>query len=295
MKFIITGSLGNISRPLVALLVKAGHDVTVISRSAGKTVEIEEAGAKAAIGSLEDVSFLTNTFTGADAVYTMVPPNYGAANMPDFIEATGKGYATGIKAAGVKKIVNLSSIGADVPAGTGPIAGLHRVENILNQLEGVDVKHVRAGFFYVNFFNDIPLVKHNNVIGANYPATTEMIMVHPADIADAIAEELLGSFSGKSVRYAISEEKLISDIVPLIAAATGKPGLPWVEFTDDQSLEGMKGAGIPAPTAATYVEMGQALRDGVLNKYYRANNFKPTGKRKFADFVKNEFTAAWNS
>ena len=74
MKYVITGGAGNISKPLALQLLKAGHTVTVIGRNAANLTELTNAGAKAAIGSVEDIAFLTASFTGADAVYTMVPP-----------------------------------------------------------------------------------------------------------------------------------------------------------------------------------------------------------------------------
>lgn len=75
MKVIVTGSLGNISKPLTQELVQKGHTVTVISTKPEKQKDIEALDATAAIGSLEDVDFLTATFTGADGVYCMIPPN----------------------------------------------------------------------------------------------------------------------------------------------------------------------------------------------------------------------------
>src|SRR3954469_15659853 len=108
MKFVITGSTGHISKPLTTQLVQAGHDVIVVSSSPERKATIEAIGAKAAIGSVEDAAFLTKVFQGADAVYTMVPPNYGAADMPKFIAATGEVYATAIRNAGIRKVVNLS-------------------------------------------------------------------------------------------------------------------------------------------------------------------------------------------
>ena len=75
MKIIVTGSLGNISKPLTKELVQKGHAVTVISSNPEKQKDIEALGATAAIGILEDVNFLTATFTGAEAVYCMIPPN----------------------------------------------------------------------------------------------------------------------------------------------------------------------------------------------------------------------------
>ena len=134
MKITVTGSLGNISRPLAQNLVKAGHQVTVVSSKKEKTAEIQALGASAAIGSVEDVAFLTGAFSGADAVYTMVPPNFAAENWRGYISGIGANYAKAIKASGVKKIVNLSSIGAHLPEGTGPIKGLFDVEHTLNAL-----------------------------------------------------------------------------------------------------------------------------------------------------------------
>ena len=97
MKYVITGSLGNISKPLAERLIAAGHSVTVISSSPGKTAQIEAIGAQAAIGSVEDISFLIETFTGADAVYTMVPPNFGSSDWKKYIAGIGENYAAAIQ------------------------------------------------------------------------------------------------------------------------------------------------------------------------------------------------------
>src|SRR5690242_16142211 len=107
MKFTITGSLGNISKPLVEILVKNGHEVTVISSNAQKVPDIEALGAKAAIGSITDTAFLTNAYKGADAIYTMVPPDYRAVNYRQHMMEVGKSIVEAIKGSGVKRVVNL--------------------------------------------------------------------------------------------------------------------------------------------------------------------------------------------
>ena len=76
MKIIVTGSLGNISQPLIATLMAQGHAVTVISSDSKKQTAIEALGGAAAIGSIADVDFLTNTFKGADAVYALIPLSF---------------------------------------------------------------------------------------------------------------------------------------------------------------------------------------------------------------------------
>ena len=286
MKYIITGSLGNISKPLAERLVSAGHSVTVISSKADKVAQIEAIGAKAAIGSVEDLAFLTATFTGADAVYTMVPPNFGSGNWKKYIAGIGENYAAAIQAAGVKNIVNLSSIGAHMSDGCGPVSGLFFVEKALNALVGVNVKHLRPGFFYPNFLGNIGMIKHMGIIGGNYGEGTKLVLVHTDDIAEAAAEELLTlSFTAKSVRYIASDEKTTHEVAAILGKAIGKPELPWIAFKDEDSIAGMIQAGLPQEIAENYAEMGSAMRSGEMASDYNTHRPEVFGKTKFEAFA----------
>ena len=285
MNFTITGSLGNISKPLAEILIAAGHQVTIISSSAAKVEAIEALGATAAIGSVTDVAFLTAAFSGKDAIYTMVPPNFGASDIREFIAGTGKKYAEAIKASGVKRVVNLSSIGAHLDGGTGPISGLHDVEQTYTELDGVAVKHLRAAFFYINFFGNMDMIKHAGVLGSNYGADTPLVLVHPDDIAAAAAEELQDGFTGKSVRYIASDESTAANVAKVLGTAIGKPELPWVEFSDEDALQGMLQAGLPEVMAKSYVEMGDAARSRKLYAHYFDNRPASMGKIKLEDFA----------
>lgn len=71
MKIVLTGSLANIGKPLAAELVQKRHSVTVISSNKERVPAIEALGAKALIGSMFDVDFLSEAFNGADIVYLM--------------------------------------------------------------------------------------------------------------------------------------------------------------------------------------------------------------------------------
>jgi len=294
MKIIVTGSLGNISKPLAKQLIEAGHKVTVISSDKNKIGAIEALGAAAAIGSLADTAFLADTFTGADAVYAMVPPNYGAANLRQYMGNTGKSYAEAIQKSGVKKVVALSSIGAHLSEGTGPIKGIHDVEGILSSLQNVAIKFIRAPFFYVNLLNDIPAIKHQGILGSNYPADARLILVHPRDIADAIAEELQADFTGKSVRYIVSDESTTAQVATALGKAIGKPGLQWTGFSDEQVLQGMLQHGLPPEMAKNFVEMGTAVRNGIIWEDYDLHKPTQSGKVKLEDFAR-EFAEAYNS
>ncbi len=286
MKYIITGSLGNISKPLAERLIAAGHSVTVISSSAGKTAQIEAIGAQAAIGSVEDVPFLIKTFTGADAVYTMVPPNFGSGNWKKYIAGIGENYAAAIQVSGVKYVVNLSSIGAHLREGCGPVSGLYFVEKALNGLVGANVKHLRPGFFYTNFLGNISMIKHMGIIGANYGEGSQLILVHPDDIAEAAAEELLAlTFQGKSIRYVASDEKSTYEVATILGKAIGKPELSWIDFKDEDTVSGMIQAGLPEEIAKNYAEMGAAMRSGEMASDYVNNTPVEFGSTKLEAFA----------
>ena len=290
MKITILGSLGNIGKPLTQKLIASGNQVTVVSSNSDRVEAIEALGAKAAIGSVSDADFLKNTFAETDAVFALTPPNMGGSNVIANTIDAGKAIATAIAAAGVKRVVMLSSIGADLPDGTGPIKGLYNIEKIYETLENVSVTFLRAGFFYTNLYANVPMIKGAGIIGSNYAAETVIPFVHPENIATAAAEELTKTISGKNIRYIISDVRTPNDVAKTLGLAIEKPELPWVEFTDEQSLGGMKEAGVPEEIAELYTEMGSGLNSGKIQNDFLSNKLSVDGTTKLEDFAK-EFAA----
>jgi len=296
MKYVITGGAGHISKPLTQKLLAAGHEVTIVGRNADNLKELVAKGAKAAIGSVEDVKFLAETFKGADAVYTMVPPNFTSSDWKAWIGQVGTNYASAIRDAGVKYVVNLSSIGAHLADGVGPVSGLHRAEQALNKLQGVNIKHLRPSYFFTNLLANINLVKNAGIIGSNFGGDDQkLVLVHPDDIADVAFEELSGlKFSGISVRYIASDEKNAAEVAQVIGSAIGKPELPWITFSNADALSGMLQAGLPEEIAKNYVEMGNAMNTGIMAEDYWKHHPEKLGKVKLEDFAKT-FASLYNA
>jgi uncharacterized protein YbjT (DUF2867 family) len=293
MKIVVTGSLGNISMPLAQQLIAKGHDVTVISSKNDKQQQIEALGAKAAIGAVEDVAFLKQAFLGADAVYGMTPPNFGATDMIAYYCNVAIAYAATVKAAGVKHIVYLSSLGADLEKGTGIIVGSHQAEGILNALEGVAVTSLRPGYFYYNLYNFLGMIKEQGIIGTNFGGDDKLVMVSPLDIADAAAKELTNANPQSKVRYIASDEYTCNQIATLIGKAIGKPDLQWLTFTDEQVKDFMLAQGRPKVVTDLLVELGAAIHTGLLRSDYEKH--KPAkGTAKLPEFLK-EFAVAYHN
>ena len=297
MKSIVTGSLGNISKPLAVELVQKGHIVTVISSNPEKQKEIEDLGANAAIGSLEDVDFLSTIFLGADAVYSMVPPNNyfdHSLDLDAYYSSIGRNYKQAIERSGVKRVVNLSTIGAHLDHGNGILIGAHHVQNILNELPAdVSITHVRPTSFYYNLLGYIPMIKSQGFIAANYGGEDIVPWVSPIDIASAVAEEMGSQFKGRKVRYVASEEMTCNDTAALLGAAIGMDDLKWTTISNKEMLDGLVGVGMAPAIAAGLVEMYEGLHTGFLLEDYYKNKPSTWGKVKVTDYAK-EFATVFN-
>jgi uncharacterized protein YbjT (DUF2867 family) len=297
MKIIVTGSLGNISKPLAQALVEKGHDVTVISSKAERQKDIEAIGAKAAIGTMEDVDFLTTTFKGAELVYVMetLGHEFFFDQNIDFMSAIlhiGNNYKQAIEQSGVKKVIHLSSIGAHTNKGNGILASHYEVEKILSELPAdISIKVMRPVGFYYNMLAFIPVIKSTGAIIQNYGGDEKEPWVSPLDIASVIAEEMQKPFEGRTIRYIASDEVSTNEVASILGQAIGKTDLKWMVIPDEQILNNMIAAGMNAGVAKGLVEMNAGRRNGVLYEDYFRN--KPTlGKVKLKDFAK-DFAAAY--
>ena len=291
MNIVITGSLGHIGKPLTDELVGKGHHVTVISSKPEKQGDIEAVGATAAIGSVEEVAFLTKTFTGADAVFCMIPPNFSQPDQVIYYSRIGDNYAQVIEQVGVKRVVHLSSYGAHLAKGTGFIVGSHHVENRLDALPNVALTHIRPGYFYYNLFGFVGMIKSVGFMGANYGGEDKLVLVSPVDIAAAVADELTTTRTDRPVRYVASDERTCSEVARVLGEAIGKPDLTWTVMSSEQMQQGLEANGVPAGAAAALVELGSATHRGILRKDY--DHHKPVlGTVKLEDFAP-EFAAGF--
>jgi len=287
MKITVTGSLGNISKRLTEQLVKKGHAVTVITHNADKAADIETLGAVPAVGSLYDYDFVAHAFKGAEAVYVMIPPNSQTADLKAEMKTLSDIYARAIEANGVKYVANLSGIGAQNPEGNGPSSAFFYSEGRLNQLEDVNVLHLRPGMFYTNQHGSVNMIKRMGFMGNNFDADTVIAMTHPHDIADAAAEALdAKSFSGKAIQYVVSDELTGGELAKTLGDALGKHDLPWVVMADEQVVQGAIQGGFSQHMAENFAEMGRAIADGKIWELYYADKANNYGKLKFADFAK---------
>lgn len=298
MKIVITGSLGNISKPLTTELIKKGHLVTVISSSPERKQEIEALGATAAIGTMENVDFLSEAFKQADVVYCMITndnklffdPNF---DLEEYYSQIGNNYKRAIEVSGVKRVIYLSTNGAHTNVGNGNLRIHYNVENILRQLpNNVSITFIRAGGFYYHLLSFIPVIKTKDIIESNYGGNDVVLWVSPLDIATSIAEEIEAASTGRNIRYVVSDELSGNDVAGILGESIGKPDLKWELISDEQVLDGMIKIGMNPDIAKGFVEMFSSIHTGELYvEYYR--NRPVLGKTKVKDFAA-QFAKAYN-
>ena len=293
MHYVVTGSLGHTGKPITEGLIKAGHTVTVVTSKAENGPKIEALGAKAAVGDVANATFVAEAFANADAVYLMIPPKMDATNWRGYQNVVSDNYIAAIQANDIRFVVLLSSIGAHLPQGVGPVNGLHDLEEKLKTVEGLNVKALRPSYFMQNLFGMVGMVKGMGIMGGNF-GDDKLVLVHTDDIAAVALQELLNlNFTGTQIRYIAGDEKTGAEIAKTLGEAIGKPETPWVIFSDEQNTQGMLQAGLSGEIASNYTEMGAALRDGTMQADYLEN--RPTlGNIKLEDFAKNEFATAFN-
>lgn len=299
MNIVLTGSLGNIGKPLTKALVEKGHTVTVISSKAERKAEIETLGAIPAIGSIQDTGLLSETFMGADAVYLMEAwEGIGSIFDKDIDFLAGfkkiaENYKQAIKKSGVNHIIHLSSVGAHSDKGVGSLFVHHNVENILRTLpESVAIKFMRPVGFFSNIYRWLPMIRSQGTIIQSYGGDQKEPWVSPLDIAATIADEMEKPFKGRTVHYLASDEASPNEIAQRIGEAIGNPDLKWEVIPGDKLLDQMLSAGVNEWIANGMVQMQKAQQSGSLYEdFYR---HKPTlGKVKLADFAQ-EFAQTYH-
>ena len=265
--YVLLGSNGNITSKAAALLLAQGAEVRAVGRSAGSLATIQAKGARIAAGDIADAGFLSQAFAGATAVYTMIPSDYAAPDLGAAQDGLGAAIASALVSAGVKRIVNLSSIGAHLAAGSGPIAGLHRQEQRMNALDGLDVLHLRPGYFYENLLAAIPMIKAMGSYADMTAPDVPLPMVATADIAQVLVRELrTPSGKGRRVLHLRAPDLYtMREATARLGAAIGKPDLAYLQADPQQCKAALMQIGFSASAASQLEEMSAAFSTGILN------------------------------
>ena len=237
-------------------------------------------GAEPFVADLTDQAALRSAFNGAKAVYAMIPPDIGQQDVLAYQSRIRESIARRLEQAGVRYVVSLSSIGADKSEGTGPVVGLRRFEQRLNGIAGLNVLHLRAGYFMENTLAQVwPIQKLGFGAGPLDP-DLKIPMIATRDIGVVAAEALLKlEFAGQQTRELLGQRDLTyTEVARIIGRAIGKPDLEYRRIPDDQFRQSVMQMGMSLNMANLLLEMCDALNSGYMRALEprSARNTTPT-------------------
>lgn len=282
----VMGATGNTGRKITETLLALGEPVRALGRSKGKLAELESAGAEILSGDATDAAWLARAFEGSDAVYTLLPTDRQAADYRAEQDRQGEAIVAAIRESGVRYVVALSSLGADLSAGTGVILGLHAQEERLKRLADTNVLLLRPVSFFENFYDALPLIQHEGVNMDAVAPDLAIPMIAARDIADVAAKALKArDWQGIAVRELLGPRDLTyAEATQMIGERIGKPDLRYVQLSYDDLVQTLVQAGLSESFAGLYAEMTRAFNENTIQprEGRTPGNTTPT---RFEDFA----------
>jgi uncharacterized protein YbjT (DUF2867 family) len=265
MTFVITGANGHTGKIIATTLLEQGKKVRVVVRSAEKGAAWKAKGAEVVAADIGDAQALKNAFEGAEAAYLLIPPNMAVAEYAEYQRRTGEALVAAVAQSRIPHVVLLSSIGAQLPSGTGPIAALGVVERALAKLP-VAATFLRPAYFMENFASGFAALDHG-IYPTFFAADHKFEAVATRDIA-LMAVDLLLHPRSKSgapaiVELAGPEQISVNDLASLLSKQVGKPIAPQVSPVEAM-VPALTGFGFQRELATMYQEMTTAMQKGVL-------------------------------
>jgi uncharacterized protein YbjT (DUF2867 family) len=264
----VMGATGRVGGAVGRRLLAAGVGVRALGRSEARLAELAAAGAQPMMGDAGDAEFLVRAFDGADAVFTMLPFDPSAPDYQAHQARLGEAIIAAIRDSGVESVVALSSIGADVPAGTGVLTSLHAQEQRLRALDGPQVMVLRPGSFFESFAAAVPAIEQEGAYADVFAPELPIPMVAVRDVAAAGATALATrGWRGYQVRELPGPRDLsYAQATSILGAHLGRPDAGYVQVPAHEAGDTLGGYGFSADAARHYVEFARALEEGVIRQ-----------------------------
>ena len=292
--YVVLGASGHTGHVVAEHLLAGRQKVRVVGRNAAHLQSLTSKGAEIFIADVTDAGSLTKAFQEADAAFVMIPPNLASNDPLAYSNRVSDAIAAAVHTAGVKNIVALSSLGADKSSGTGPVVGLHNLEEKLNQIIGANVLHLRAGSFMENTLPQVNAIRMMGSAAGALRADLKLPMIATRDIGAVAAEALLHpTVHGKQTRELLGQRDLAyTEVATIIGQAIGKPDLRYVQVPDDQFRAVMVQMGMSEQFARLMLEMTGAINSGHM-RALESRTTQNTTPTTYETFVPEYFVPAY--
>ena len=287
--YVIIGATGNTGSIVANKLLNQGKKVRVVGRNAEHLAQFKKA--EPFVGDVTDKAAMAKAFQGAEAAYLMMPPNVTVPDYKTYQQQIIESLASAIEKNGVKFAVVLSSVGADKPDKSGPILGLHHLEERLNKISGLNVLYLRPAYFMENTLGQADAIKQMGYAAGPLRPELKFPTIATRDIGEFAADALSRlEFAGQQVQELHGQRDLsYGEMTTIIGKAIGKTNLNYATLTREQFRDALiKHMGMSESSANLMAEMAESMDAGYLHplETRSARNTTPTS---YETFVKEEF------
>ena len=292
--YVVLGASGNTGHVVASNLLTSGQKVRVVGRNAIHLQPLVAKGAEPFSADVTDAAALAKAFHHADSAYVMIPPNLSSHDPLGFSNRVSDAIAAAVQNAGTKNVVALSSIGADKSTGTGPVLGLHNLEQKLNQIQGANVLYLRAAYFMENTLPQVNAIRMMGSVAGPLLPDLKLPMIATRDIGAVAVDSLLHpSGSGKQTRELLGQRDLTyTEVATIIGHAIAKPNLKYIQVPDDQFRGVLVQMGMSEQCARLLVEMTAALNSGHM-RALEPRTTQNTTATSYETFVAESFVPAY--
>lgn len=262
MNIAITTPTGHIGSKLTERLVETKKEITLIARYPEKLNGLKKRNVRIVEGTHDDPKIVREATRGADALFWLTPPNFTVDDIRSYYQTFGRAAARAIDENKIPFVVHLSSLGADLDAGTGPVLGLHDNERILNDA-AENIVHLRPGYFMENLLMQIPALKEHGKIFTTFNGATKIPMIATFDIAKR-AFEILSDFrrNGHHVVELHGPGAVSYDEVADALSEILKRKITHVQITPQQSEQLLISMGVSAHVAEMFNDLAASVENG---------------------------------
>ncbi|MEC0184083.1 NAD(P)H-binding protein [Paenibacillus peoriae] len=285
--YVITGATSRTGSVVANYLIEKGQSVRVLGRNAERLTPFADKGADIFVAEPADQAALTEAFTGAKAVYVMLQPNYIATSndFHVFQDRIMDAIMPALEKAKVKYVVSLSSWGADKPEGTGPVAGLYQLEQRLNRIAGLNVLHIRPGYFMENTLSQVDNILARNTAAGPFSPNIKFPFIATRDVGLAAGEALLKlDFQGKLSRELHgSQDITMVEVSAIIGKVIQHPDLTYVQDSKERTRRDLLGLNFSEHIIQLILEVADAMNAGHIQMLEprSADNSTPTSYERF--------------
>jgi len=292
--YVITGATGNTGGTAAEKLLASGAKVRVIGRDAKRLERFSRQGAEAVVADITDAAALERAFSNARAVYAVMPPNISAPDVRAYQERVTDSLASATRSSGVAYAVVLSSTGADKTYGTGPVMGVHGLEQKLQAIDGLNVLSLRCGYFMENLLPQIGVIQSLGFMAGSIRIDVPLPMIATSDIGAAAAESLAKlDFVGMQTRELLGARHVsFAEAAKIIGTAIGKPDLAYRQVSASILKPAMMRMGMSSDMVDLHLEMADALNTGHM-KSQEPRSARNTTATTLETFVAEVFAPAY--